>query len=56
MTEVFHQLVAVGRWFPPGTRVSSTRKLIPSSSFHRLNMTLAVVEALHAKNPNQTQR
>ena len=33
----FHQLLAVGRWFPPGTPVSSTRKLI--SSFHRLDMT-----------------
>ena len=39
------QLLAVGRWFPPGTPVSSTRKLI-SSSFHRLDMTLAVAEAL----------
>ena len=48
MCEKFHQLLAVGRWFPPGTPVSSTRKLI-SSSFHRLDMTLAVAEAL---NPN----
>ena len=31
--------------FPPGTPVSSTRKLI-SSSCHRLDMTLAVAEAL----------
>ena len=38
--------LAVGRWFPPGTPVSSTRKLISSSSFHRLDMTLAVAEAL----------
>ena len=28
MCEKFHQLLAVGRWFPPGTPVSSTRKLI----------------------------
>ena len=40
------KLLAVGRWFPPGTPVSSTRKLISSSSFHRLDMTLAVAEAL----------
>ena len=33
--------------------VSSTRKLI-SSSFHRLDMTLAVAEALNPNNPNQT--
>ena len=50
MCEKCHQLLAVGRWFPPGTLVSSTRKLI-SSSFHRLDMTLAVAEAL---NPNTT--
>ena len=37
---------AVGRWFPPGTPVSSTRKLI-SSSFRRLDMTMAVAEALN---------
>ena len=44
----FRQLLAVGRWFPPGTPVSSTRKLISSSSsFHRLDMTLAVAEALN---------
>ena len=43
----FHQLLAVGRWFPPGAPVSSTRKLISSSSFHRLDMTLAVAEALN---------
>ena len=41
---------AVGRWFPPGTPVSSTRKLI-SSSFHRLDMTLAVAEALNPNKP-----
>ena len=46
MCEKFHQLLAVGRWFPPGAPVSSTRKLI-SSSFHRLDMTLAVAEALN---------
>ena len=46
MCEKFHRLFAVGRWFPPGTPVSSTRKLISSSSFHRLDMTLAVAEAL----------
>ena len=44
--EKFHQLLAVGRWFPPGAPVSSTRKLI-SSSFHRLDMTLAVAEVLN---------
>ena len=42
----------LGRWFPPGTPVSSTRKLI-SSSFHRLHMTLAVAEALNPNKPNQ---
>ena len=26
MCEKFRQLLAVGRWFPPGTAVSSTRK------------------------------
>ena len=49
MCEKFHQLLAVGRWFPPGTPVSSTRKLI--SSFHRLDMTLAVAEALTPNKP-----
>ena len=53
MCERFHQLLAVGRWFPPGAPVSSTRKLI-SSSFHRLDMTLAVAEALNPNKPNQT--
>ena len=48
---LFHQLLAVGRWFPPGTPVSSTKKLI-SSSFHRLDMTLAVAEALNPNRPN----
>ena len=52
MCEKFHQLLAVGRWFPPGTPVSSTRKLI-SSSFDRLDMTLAVAEALNPNKPNQ---
>ena len=47
----FRQLLAVGRWFPPGTPVSSTRKLI-WSSFHRLDMTLAVAEALDL-DPNK---
>ena len=48
----FHQLLAVGRWFPPGTPVSSTRKLISSSSsFHRLDMTLTVAEALNPNKP-----
>ena len=51
MCEKFHQLLAVGRWFPLGTPVSSTRKLI-SSSFHRLDMTLAVAEALNPNKPN----
>ena len=53
-SEKFHQLLAVGRWFPPGTPVSSTRKLISSSSFLRHDMTLAVVEALNPNKPNQT--
>ena len=52
MCEKFHQLLAVGRWFPPGTPVSSTIKLI-SSSFHRLEMTLAVAKALNPNKPNQ---
>ena len=47
MCEKFHQLLAVGRWFPPGIPVSSTRKIISSSSFYRLDMTLAVAEALN---------
>ena len=54
MCEKCHQLLAVGQCFPPGTPVSSTRKLI-SSSFHRLDMTLAVVEALNPNKPNQTK-
>ena len=48
------ELLAVGRWFPPGTPVSSTRKLISSSSFHRLDMTLAVAGALNPNKPNQS--
>ena len=36
-----------------GTPVSSTRKLISSSSFHRLDMTLAIAEALNPSKPNQ---
>ena len=49
--------LAVGRWFPPGTPVSSTRKLISSSSFHRLDMTLAVAEALNPNTlPNKRSR
>ena len=48
------QADAVGRWFPLGTPVSSTRKLISSSSFHRLDMTLAAAEALNHNKPNQT--
>ena len=51
MVERFHQLLAVGLWFPQGTPVSSTRKLISSSSFHRLDMTLAVAEALNPNTP-----
>ena len=54
LCEKFHQLLAVGRWFPPGTPVSSTRTLI-SSSFHRLDMTLAVAEALNPNKPNLTR-
>ena len=47
-------MIAVGRWFPPGTPVSSTRKLI-SSSFHRLDMTLAVAEALTPNTPKPSK-
>ena len=50
MCEKFHQLLAVGRWFPLGTLVSSTRKLI-SSSFHHLDMPLAVAEGLTPNEP-----
>ena len=46
----YFNVLAVGQWFPPGTPVSSTRKLI-SSSFHRLDMTLAVAEALNPNKP-----
>ena len=52
MCEKFHQFLAVGRWFPPGTPVSSTRKLISPSSFNILDMTLAVAEALNPNKPN----
>ena len=45
-------LLAVGRWFPPGTPVSSTIRLI-SSSFLRLDMTLAAAVALNPNKPNQ---
>ena len=55
MCEKFHQLLAVDRWFPPGTPGSSTRKLISSSSFHRLDMTLAVAEALNPNKPNHSK-
>ena len=51
--EKFLQLLAVGRWFPPGTPVSSSRKLISLTSFHRLDVTLAVAEALTPNKPNQ---
>ena len=40
------QLLSAGRWFSPGTPVSSARKLISSSLIHRLDMTLVVAEAL----------
>ena len=52
MCEKLYQLLAVGRWFPPGTPGSSTRKLI-SSSFHRLDMNLAVAEALNPPPPKK---
>ena len=48
---LYGKYFAVGRWFPQGTPVSSTRKLISSSSFHRLDMTLAVAEALNPNKP-----
>ena len=52
LCEKFRQLIAVGRWSPPGIiPVSSTRKLISSSSFHRLDMTLAFAEALNPNTP-----
>ena len=54
--ERFRQLLAVGRWFPPVTLVSSTRKLISSSLFHRLDMTLAVAEALTPPPPHQKKK
>ena len=50
MCEKFRQLLATGQWFPPSTPVPSNRKLISSSSFHHLDMTLAVAQAL---NPNE---
>ena len=51
----FHQLLAVGRWFPPGTPVSSIRKLTFHHHHpHRLDMTLAVAEALTPNKLNQT--
>ena len=56
MCEKFHQLLGVGRWFPPGTPVSSTRKLISSLLFHRLDMTLAVAEALTPNKPTNLLR
>ena len=37
-----------------GTLVSFTRKLISSPSFHRLDMTLALAEALNPNNPIQS--
>ena len=47
MCESLSVILAVGRWFPPGTPVSSTSETdISSSSFHCLDMTLAVAEAL----------
>ena len=42
----FHQLLAIGWWFPPGAPVSSTSETDIPSPFHRLDMTLAVGEAL----------
>ena len=48
-------LLAAGCGFPPGPPVSSTRKLMSSSSFHRLDITLAVAEALNPNKPNQTK-
>ena len=42
----------LGRWFPPGTPVSFTRKLISSSSFHRLdNMTQSMSGSGGAGDP-----
>ena len=54
--ERFRQLLAVGWWFPPVTLVSSTRKLISSSLFHCLDMTLAVAEALTPPPPPQKKK
>ena len=50
-SSIVRQLLAADRWFPPGTPVSSSRKLISSSSFHCLDMTLAVAEALTPNKP-----
>ena len=52
-TTLIYQLLAVGRWGGggPGTPVSSNRKTEFSSSFHRLDMTLAVAEALTPNKP-----
>ena len=40
-------------YLPYRSVVSSTRKLISSSSFHRLDMTLAVAEALNPNTPTK---
>ena len=48
------QSLAIDRWFPPGTPVSSTSESDISfhqSSFH-FDMTLAVAEALSPNKPN----
>ena len=36
------QLLAIARWFPPDTPVSSDESHVSSSSFHRLDNTLYV--------------
>ena len=47
----FHQILDVGQWFPLGTPVSSTTKLISFSALHRLHMTLAIPEVLDPSIP-----
>ena len=44
--------IVLGRWFPPGAPDSSTSETdISSSSFHCIDMTLAVAEALSPIKP-----
>ena len=47
-------LLSSDQWFSPGTPVFSTSETDISSSFHQLDMTLTVTEALRPKT-NKTQ-